>query len=169
MDEESEPHTILFDTGPDSKSIIRNIISMKVPVLSIERVILSHWHADHSGGMLSFLKFRRETQKNAPEGQKVTTCVADLHPDRPVARGFAPPPKVKPICRLPEDPSFKAIEESGAKVEHHAEPHTVSDGAVYVSGKIPRVTHFERGLIGNMRWVEGNDGEGNWVADNVKP
>ncbi|KAL5486078.1 hypothetical protein ACEPAI_7122 [Sanghuangporus weigelae] len=28
--EGSEPHTILFDTGPDSKSIIRNVESMQV-------------------------------------------------------------------------------------------------------------------------------------------
>lgn len=141
---------------------------MKVPALSVERIILSHWHADHSGGILAFLKLRRDSGEDVSEGQKApTTCVADLHPNRPIARGFAPPPKVKPICRLPEDPSFDAIERSGAKVECHAEPHTVSDGAVYVSGEIPRVTHFERGLIGNMRWIEGNDGEGNWVADNV--
>lgn len=33
----------LFDTGPDSRSIVRNIEALKVQVGDIERVILSHW------------------------------------------------------------------------------------------------------------------------------
>ena len=160
-------HTVLFDTGPDSRTIIRNIESMKVPVLTVERIILSHWHADHSGGMLAFLKYRREAMARAPEDKQIPECVVDVHPDRPIARGFAPPPKEKPVCRLPEDPSFDALKGPGAKVETHAEPHVVADGTIYVSGEIPRVTTFERGLIGNMRWVPDSENKGHWVEDNV--
>ena len=52
-----KPHLTLFDTGPDSSSLVRNLRSLNVPVSDIERVIISHWHADHSGGLISFLKF----------------------------------------------------------------------------------------------------------------
>jgi metal-dependent hydrolase (beta-lactamase superfamily II) len=43
-----------FDSGPDSKSIIRNIkaLNLDEKVRQTEEFVLSHWHADHSGGLL---------------------------------------------------------------------------------------------------------------------
>jgi 7,8-dihydropterin-6-yl-methyl-4-(beta-D-ribofuranosyl)aminobenzene 5'-phosphate synthase len=158
--EGSKPHLTLFDTGPDSISLVRNIQSLKVPVSDIERVIISHWHADHSGGLLSFLKLRDPL---APP------CVIDVHPDRPTARGIAPPPTFdKVTARLPPDPTFELIEKAGAQVEKSKEGHTVADGTIWVSGEIPRVTSFEGGLPGGVRWFESeNDGNGGWVKDEV--
>ncbi|KAI0328412.1 hypothetical protein GY45DRAFT_1326427 [Cubamyces sp. BRFM 1775] len=156
----SESHLTLFDTGPDSRSIIRNIEALKVPVERIERIILSHWHSDHSGGMLSFLRYRKE---HAASG--TATCVADLHPDRPIARGISTPAG-KVIGRLPDDPKFEQIEELGGVVEKHAEGHAVADGQVWVSGEIPRVTHFETGLPGAVRWMEKDSEEkGEWTKE----
>jgi 7,8-dihydropterin-6-yl-methyl-4-(beta-D-ribofuranosyl)aminobenzene 5'-phosphate synthase len=60
---------------------------MEVPLPDIERVVISHWHSDHSGGLLSFLKLRRATH---PE---ISSPIVDVHPDRPIARGIAPGPK----------------------------------------------------------------------------
>ncbi|KAF8134599.1 hypothetical protein EV363DRAFT_1213933 [Boletus edulis] len=54
---------------------------MQTPVDDVETVILSHWHSDHSGGMLSFLGMRSPSAR---------PCSVDLHPDRPEARGIAP-------------------------------------------------------------------------------
>ncbi|OSC99332.1 hypothetical protein PYCCODRAFT_1446804 [Trametes coccinea BRFM310] len=154
----SEPRLTLFDTGPDSRSIIRNIEALKLPVERIERIILSHWHSDHSGGMLSFLRHRR-----AHASPSAPPCVADLHPDRPIARGIAPQGG-KVIGRLLDDPTFAEIEALGGVVETHAEGHVVAGGAVWVSGEIPRVTHFEGGLPSGVRWVE-REGGGEWVKE----
>lgn len=72
------------------------------------------------------------------------------------------------MARLPPDPTFELIEKTGAKLEISREGHTVSDGTVWVSGEIPRVTDFETGLLGGVRWLEGeNDGKGGWVKDEV--
>ncbi|KAL5507280.1 hypothetical protein ACEPAH_6736 [Sanghuangporus vaninii] len=162
--EGSEPHTILFDTGPDSKSIIRNVESMQVKMDVIERIILSHWHGDHSGGLLSFLRYRKNKNPD------VRTISVDLHPDRPIARGIAPPPGDKVIGRLPEEPTFDEIKELGATVELHAEPHVVAGNTVYVSGEIPRITEFEQGLLGGMRWrpnesTSSESGSGAWTSE----
>ncbi|EJF58234.1 hypothetical protein DICSQDRAFT_91068 [Dichomitus squalens LYAD-421 SS1] len=155
----SEPHYTLFDTGPDSRSLIRNIEALKPPIERIERIILSHWHSDHSGGMLSFLRYRKaHVPADAPP------CVVDLHPDRPVARGISPHNTGKVIGRLPPDPEFAQIEELGGVVEKHADGHTVAGGTVWVSGEIPRVTHFEGGLPGAVRWFE-KDGKGEWEKE----
>ena len=90
-------------------------------------------------------------------------------PDRPVARGIAPPPGDKVLCRLKEDPKFEEIEELGAEVEKHGEPHTVAGNTVYISGTIPRITAFEEGLFGGRRWVEDSDRSGlaGWISEPV--
>lgn len=140
---------------------------MRIPVLNIERVILSHWHSDHSGGLLSFLKYRNEVKGvgvAADSQEEESKIVIDLHPDRPIARGIRPLNVGKVIGRLPEDPSFSAIESVGAVVETHAEGHIVAGGTVYVSGEIPRVTYFEQGLLGAVRWVEGPSGA-EWISE----
>lgn len=152
----------LFDTGPDSRSLVRNIDSLKVPCLDIERVVISHWHADHSGGLLSFLELRSPS---------TPPCIVDLHPDRPIARGIAPPPTFdKVIARLPPDPTFDLIEKVGGKVEIDTEGHTVADDTVWVSGEIPRITDFEGGLLGGSRWVQSEDAGRSykWVNEPVR-
>ncbi|KIJ07141.1 hypothetical protein PAXINDRAFT_140191 [Paxillus involutus ATCC 200175] len=149
-------HLTLFDTGPDSKSIVRNATAMQVPVNEVETVILSHWHSDHSGGMLSFLRMR---------GADARECVVDLHPDRPEARGIAVPPTYETIIgRLPDDPTFHQIKEAGGTVRTSTKGHTIAGGTVYVSGEIPRVTEYERGLLGGMRFVEEDD-KGQWEPE----
>lgn len=160
--DKTEKHTILFDSGPDSKSIARNLASLHIPLLSIERVVLSHWHSDHSGGILSLLNLRK-AEIAIDESKNQGICI-DLHPDRPIARGIAPRGPV--IARLPPDPTFTEIQERGGTVELHAEEHVVAGGTVYVSGEIPRITSFETGLLGAVRWF-GDEvkGEGAWKPE----
>ncbi|KAL0956489.1 hypothetical protein HGRIS_002634 [Hohenbuehelia grisea] len=147
------PQVTLFDTGPDVTSLVRNIDSMHVPVEKIERVIISHWHSDHTGGLLSFLDLR-DSEAHA--------CVVDVHPSRPLLRGIAPGPQFnKIICALPRDPSFDDIVEHGGILEQHATGHTVADDTVWVSGEVPRVTEFETGILGGMRWTE----DGTWKLE----
>ncbi|KAG9011070.1 hypothetical protein FRB90_007504 [Tulasnella sp. 427] len=174
----NETHTTLFDTGPESKSIARNIASLKVDTTPIEAVILSHWHADHSGGILELLRIRQSQTQNAEQTAKISV---DLHPSRPEARGIAIPPNYdKIICRLPPDPTFDEIKALGGDVDLHNEPHTVAGGQVFVSGEIPRVIKWEEGLFGAVRWVDKSDereesaqgtlgkpatGDGKWVKE----
>ncbi|KAL0072441.1 hypothetical protein AAF712_000204 [Marasmius tenuissimus] len=145
----------LFDTGPDSTTLVRNISAMHIPPTNITRIITSHWHSDHTGGLLSFLHHRRQYSDSQTEPTPAE-CVVDVHPDRPIARGIAPGPTFsKVIARLREDPTFDGIEKAGGVVEKHPEGHLVADGTVWVSGEIPRVTDFEAdGLRGGMRWFQ---------------
>lgn len=141
---------------------------MQVPVEQVERIVISHWHSDHTGGLLSFLDLRRSRTV-----ESTTPIVVDLHPDRPVARGIAPGPNYdKVLCALPFDPTFQAIEAAGGVVEKQAEGHSVAGGAIWVSGEIPRVTEFESGIPGGMIWTqksteESPNPDGEWVSDQV--
>lgn len=72
---------ILFDCGPDS-TIIRNLNSLNLDVKSINIVILSHGHYDHTGGLEFILKNNKTARIHAHpqvfidrfkiEGKKVT-------------------------------------------------------------------------------------------------
>ncbi|KAF8590976.1 hypothetical protein K439DRAFT_1644495 [Ramaria rubella] len=151
-------YSLVFDTGPDARAFERNYASLDVTNLaSIERIVLSHWHRDHSGAITTLVKLLKDSKEGS--------VIVDLHPDRPLARGIAPPPYDKTIARLPDDPSFEEIEAAGAQIELSCEGHVVGDGAVWVSGEIPRITEFEGGLLGGMRWFEDEHGKGAWRAE----
>jgi len=47
---------ILFDTGGDGQLLLENMSTMGVDVNSIEIVVLSHIHHDHTGGLAHFIK-----------------------------------------------------------------------------------------------------------------
>ena len=141
---------------------------MKIQTENVDRVVLSHWHSDHSGGILAFLRLRQEAAAKArASGEKVNPCVVDLHPDRPIARGVAPM-RGKIIGRLAPDPTFEEVEKLGGVVEKNAKGHAVAGGTVYVSGEIPRVTEYETGILGGQRWIgDVNTKEGQWVSEEV--
>jgi len=50
---ETEKHKLLFDAGP-TKAILRNAQKLGIDLTSVDTVILSHGHYDHSGGILPF-------------------------------------------------------------------------------------------------------------------
>ncbi|KAF8622674.1 hypothetical protein AX15_006780 [Amanita polypyramis BW_CC] len=164
-------HLTLFDTGPDSLSLVRNIAALKVPVHEIDRVITSHWHSDHTGGLLSFLRLRGETLRQQTDqggAGPISPCTVDVHPDRPILRGIAPGPMFdKVLCAIPPDPTFAQIEETNGLIEKHPEGHTVAGGTVWASGEIPRVTEFETGMASGVRWVEqlGGGTKGGWTPE----
>jgi 7,8-dihydropterin-6-yl-methyl-4-(beta-D-ribofuranosyl)aminobenzene 5'-phosphate synthase len=147
-------HTLLFDTGPEEDVWERNATRLKADIGAIELVHLSHYHRDHSGGMLRALKMINKAKKDQNE------VVVDLHPDRPDYRGIM---AMEPIS-LEADPTFDEIAQAGGKVVKNAEAHTVLDNFFLVSGEIPRVTPYELGL---KRGIRFDRKKGAWEEDTL--
>jgi 7,8-dihydropterin-6-yl-methyl-4-(beta-D-ribofuranosyl)aminobenzene 5'-phosphate synthase len=57
---------ILFDAGENGAWLIENIVNLKVDIDTIEAVVISHDHWDHTGGLWEVLKRRK--------GLKVYAC-----------------------------------------------------------------------------------------------
>jgi len=52
---ESETEKILFDTGSDGKILLDNMERLGISPLEISKIIISHNHWDHTGGLAAFL------------------------------------------------------------------------------------------------------------------
>ena len=53
---EKQNQKILFDTGADSKELLYNINKLNINPKDINKVVISHRHWDHTGGLDGFMK-----------------------------------------------------------------------------------------------------------------
>lgn len=147
--------TLLFDTGPEDSVFEQNISRLNADLSGVEAIVLSHGHWDHGGAMLRALQIIRDRN-----GGKEVPYYA--HPDMFRTRALKMP---NGSMRPMEDvPGIGALTAHGATVVTTAEAVTILEGLVYVSGEIPRVTPFERGLPGQHR--KTLDGKG-WELDEL--
>ena len=147
--------TLLFDSGPEDRTFEQNVSRLGLDLGRVEAIVLSHGHWDHGGAMLRALQLIRD--RNG--GGEVPYYA---HPDmfRTRATKFGAD-KMRPMDDVP---SAEALTSHGARVINTREPQFVFDGMAYVSGEIPRVTSFERGLKGQHRRTL--DGTG-WELDEL--
>ncbi|KAF9872554.1 metallo-beta-lactamase superfamily protein [Colletotrichum karsti] len=155
---DGQRRTILFDTGPEEDVWERNTKRLSADIGHVEVITLSHWHRDHSGGMLKALDLisdnRREKSIDLPP------IVVDLHPSRPDYRGAHVPGL--PIISLEADPSFQEIERHNGVVVKNDQSHTVLQDTFLISGEIPKVTGYEAGFKFGVRY---NSKKGVWEDD----
>ena len=71
---EADGQKILFDTGP-SALITKNAAALGVDIASVDRIVLSHGHYDHTGGLQEVLTKIHESGKH-PDGIEIIA-----HPD----------------------------------------------------------------------------------------
>ena len=70
---------LLFDTGADSPTLLHNMKKLNIDPTSIEIIVISHAHGDHTGGLSEILKINGGAQLFLPSsfraalpGRKVT-------------------------------------------------------------------------------------------------
>ena len=49
---EGEQDAVLFDTGFKEDTVLHNVLHLGVDLSGVEKVVLSHFHSDHTGGLL---------------------------------------------------------------------------------------------------------------------
>ena len=52
---ESQQDAVLFDTGFKQDTVLHNVLHLGVDLSRVEKVVLSHFHSDHTGGLLSLI------------------------------------------------------------------------------------------------------------------
>ena len=146
------PRTMLFDGGPVDMSMARNAPRLGVNFAAIDAMMLSHGHWDHAGGLPQALSM-------LPEGKRVPLY---LHPGMFAERGMRQSDGgVLPMDPVPTPAGWAAM---GADPVVSADPLSVLGGLFQISGEIPRVTAYERGLPGQVARADENAA---WVADEL--
>ncbi len=152
----NEARTLLFDTGPEPDTFERNTRQLGIDLTGVEALVLSHGHWDHAGGMLRAIDMIRSDGRNR-----------DLpyyaHPDMFRERGRRLPDGG--IFPMENVPSVAELTAHGARVVATREPQAVLNGMFYVSGEIPRVTPFEKGLPGHCSRTEKGWELDPWIMD----
>jgi 7,8-dihydropterin-6-yl-methyl-4-(beta-D-ribofuranosyl)aminobenzene 5'-phosphate synthase len=137
--------TVLFDSGPEGYAFERNCTRLGVNVGAVESIVLSHGHWDHGGGMLKALDLIRVKNGNRP-------IPYYAHPEMFRSRARKLPGGEMLPSR--DVPSIEILTERGAQVVNTRAAQMLLDGMFHLSGEIPRVTLFERGLAGHYQRTE---------------
>jgi 7,8-dihydropterin-6-yl-methyl-4-(beta-D-ribofuranosyl)aminobenzene 5'-phosphate synthase len=145
-------HTVLFDSGPEEYAFERNTMRLGIDLGTVESIVLSHGHWDHSGGMLKALDLIR----NRNGGRAVPYYA---HPG--MFRSRARRLQNGTMLPMKDVPAIAALTAHGAQVNCTREPQVFIDNMFFLSGEIPRVTPFERGLPAHYQKTE----EGQWLPD----
>jgi 7,8-dihydropterin-6-yl-methyl-4-(beta-D-ribofuranosyl)aminobenzene 5'-phosphate synthase len=134
-------HTVLLDTGYNSATMLHNMDYLNVDPTNIEAVILSHGHMDHSGGLKPLLEKLGRT----------VTVVA--HPDV-FRQRFLVRPQVGKLS-FPVTADMENFRKLNAEFVEASGPVYLAENMILVSGEVPRVTPFEKGMPGAVMEEHG--------------
>jgi 7,8-dihydropterin-6-yl-methyl-4-(beta-D-ribofuranosyl)aminobenzene 5'-phosphate synthase len=132
---------LLFDTGTSPDGVVENMRRLEVDPASIEAVVCSHGHFDHTTGLDGLIRVLGTT------GMPVV-----IHPHfwrrrRVVIPGWEP--KEIPAT------SRQALAGAGFEIIEEREPSFLLDGSALVTGEVPRVTGYEPGFPPQQAWLGG--------------
>lgn len=119
---------VLFDTG-QGYALVHNARILGVDLASIKKVVLSHGHNDHTGGLAEFLRVGGDREVYAHPG--IFSARYREVPDGP------PKPIGIPFTR-------PYLEGLGAEFKLSEEPQEVAKG-IMTTGVVPRRTSYETG------------------------
>jgi 7,8-dihydropterin-6-yl-methyl-4-(beta-D-ribofuranosyl)aminobenzene 5'-phosphate synthase len=119
---------ILFDTGQHG-SLINNALVLGIDLRKITKVVLSHGHYDHTGGLLNFLKLRGNVPVYAHSDLLTGHYIKDNGSD-------------KKYIGIPF--RLEQLESAGANFYWFKEALEINPN-LWLSGEVPRLTNFEKG------------------------
>ena len=138
----SASRVLLFDAGPEAYAFARNGERLKIAFGNVGAIVLSHGHWDHAGGLVEAV--HKVVSSN---GGKPVDC--HVNPGMFVTRAAQlPDGRYLPFKDIP---SAEALTDAGAVVVNSPEPRLLLDDLFFLSGEIPRVTPYERGMPRHMK------------------
>jgi 7,8-dihydropterin-6-yl-methyl-4-(beta-D-ribofuranosyl)aminobenzene 5'-phosphate synthase len=142
---------ILFDTGARSDTVLENAKELKIDLSGVQDVILSHFHGDHTTGLITL---RRELSKSNP------SALSRVHVGKGVflARRGSSNPNIVPNPMIAIKKDYEA---TGGEFIEHDKPAEILPG-VWVTGPVPRLYPEKNYPDG----IEVAKAQG-WVADDV--
>jgi 7,8-dihydropterin-6-yl-methyl-4-(beta-D-ribofuranosyl)aminobenzene 5'-phosphate synthase len=139
-------HRFLFDAGTSPDGVVQNMHRLGIDPFSIEAVVCSHGHFDHTTGIDGLI--RAVGRVNMP---------VMIHPHfwrrRRVALPGRDPMEIPTTSR-------SALAGAGFEIIEEQQPSFLFDRSVLVTGEVPRTTGYEPGFPPQQAWLGGR-----WQAD----
>ena len=142
---ETDLGNFLFDTGK-GKTVVHNALVFQKDLNLINKIVLSHSHGDHTGGLPDVLRLQR---------QKPIDVYA--HPDIFLYK-YRKKNEKKSYAGIPFTQGY--LEKMGARFVFNTEYVEIEEG-VFLTGEVPRETPFEGGDMGDRFAVR----DGKEIAD----
>jgi 7,8-dihydropterin-6-yl-methyl-4-(beta-D-ribofuranosyl)aminobenzene 5'-phosphate synthase len=133
---DADGRRILFDTGYYPETVLRNARELGIDLSTVTDVVLSHHHADHTGGLLAL---RRELAKANPKALSRIHIAPGIFLSRKTKNSDE---EANPMVALRD-----SLEQTGAVFIEHDRPVELAPG-VWLTGPVPR-HHPER------NWSQG--------------
>lgn len=134
-------HRILFDTGTSPDGVVENMRRLDVDPSSIEAIVCSHGHFDHTTGLDGLI--RAVGQVSLP---------VLIHPyfwrQRRIVIPGAEPRELPTTSR-------RALVGAGFEIIEEQQPSFLLDGSVLVTGEVPRLSGYEPGFPAQQAWLGG--------------
>lgn len=146
---EADGRRILFDTGANEDTVLRNARELGIDLSDIQEVILSHNHSDHTGGLIAMRKALRRKSRAALTKAYVGK---GMFWSRPGREG------VERNDMIDVQPAYKLLGGKFIEIEKATEIYP----GVWLTGSVPRV-HDEQNISGAGK-VKTPDG---LVDDNI--
>jgi 7,8-dihydropterin-6-yl-methyl-4-(beta-D-ribofuranosyl)aminobenzene 5'-phosphate synthase len=143
---EADGKRILFDTGARPNTVLENARELKIDLSGVQEVILSHFHDDHTTGLMTL---RRELSKSNPAALSRVHVGKGIFLER---RGRDQNPMIA---------MKKEYEATGGTFIVHDKPEEILPG-VWLTGPVPR-TYPEKNYPASIEVVK----DGKWVEDDL--
>ena len=130
---DAEKHTLLFDAGYNSMSVLHNMAKLAVDPNELEAVVLSHAHMDHTGSLYPIL-------------EKISDPIpVVIHP-----HAFRYPRFVEEKDgtrrRFPRTLVRQELNQRNVEILESKNPTPILDETILVTGEVERTTAFEKGM-----------------------
>jgi len=123
---EADGNRILYDTGARPRTVLENARELGIDLSSVRDVILSHNHADHTGGLVTL---RRELSRLNPAALSRAHVAPGIFYSRPDGHGG------EANTTLATRREYEAL---GGTIIEHQKPAEMFPG-VWLTGPVPRV------------------------------
>jgi 7,8-dihydropterin-6-yl-methyl-4-(beta-D-ribofuranosyl)aminobenzene 5'-phosphate synthase len=146
---------ILFDTGARPNTVLENAKELKIDLSDVQDVVLSHFHDDHTTGLMTL---RREFMKKNPTALSRVHVAKGIFLERRAQNGD---PKGAIGAENPMIAMKKDFEATGGRFIEYDKFSEIFPG-IWLTGPVPR-TYPEKNYPTSIEVKE----DGKWIEDNV--